>query len=293
MASSGVTPSLFHRLTLPLLALAVTLVAWQACPRGWQHDGRPMSLHNVDGELFFLQVPHLSRAGPDRLAVVRTGPGASFEPHTYQAEGLSGPLHIQAWAEHLRAPVVFNAGQFDARLHHLGWLKSRGQWLEPARKGAFQGVFVSAPHRGGPHALSLWNRIVDLADGELDAADAYDNVVQSMMLLDGNAQVRVRDSGLSACRTIVAEDATGRILVIVSEGAVTLHDLAAWLPHSGLHIVRAMNLDGGAESQMAITTSATSVALFGAYGQKRVFAMRPSVPEAPLPAVIAIVPRRP
>lgn len=280
-------------MVVTLVAFGCAVAAGVGCRRGWRHDSHPMQLPAVDAELFFVQEPSLARAGPDRLAIVRVGNGATFVAHTYQGEGLTGPMHIEEWAKKLGAPVVFNAGQFDQKMHHLGWLKGAGAWLEPGRKSSFKGLFVSGPMGGASPAGGQlpWSQIVDLAHDDAGVATLYDNVIQSMMLIDQSAQVRVRESELSACRTVLAQDDQGRMLVIVSEGAVTLHDFAEWLPHSGLHIVRAMNLDGGAESQMAIHTGATQVALFGKYGHERLLTIRPSVAEAPLPAVIAIVPR--
>jgi len=65
-----------------------------------------------------------------------------------------------------------------------------------------------------------------------------------MMLVDDHGRVRVRDTEKAACRTAIAQDRDGRMLVLVTEGAVTLADLARYLAKSDLHIARAMNLDG-------------------------------------------------
>ncbi|RZL00369.1 MAG: hypothetical protein EOO62_24025, partial [Hymenobacter sp.] len=73
-------------------------------------------------------------------------------------------------------------------------------------------LLVSAPRAGGQAG-----HIVDLGlpthDAAAAIAQAHDNVVQSMMLLDDTAQVRVRKSELAACRTVVAQDGHDRLLV--------------------------------------------------------------------------------
>ena len=271
-----------------LLATCAAALIW---PGGWRHHSQVVKLTKIEAELFFLDVPRLARVGPGRLAVVRVNGPVRFEPHVYWDEGLRAPIAIEAWAARLGAPVVFNAGQFDEKLRHLGWLKGRGKWLEPVRKARFEGLLVSGvgPLGRAQSPPLAATRIVDLQEEGPDAAQAYDNVVQSMMLLDEKAQTRVRNTQVSACRTVVAEDRSGRTLVIVSEGAVTLHDLAQWLPQSGLNVVRAMNLDGGAESQLAVVEDDQQILLYGRYGHERLLFARPQRAQTVLPAVIAVV----
>ncbi len=59
------------------------------------------------------------------------------------------------------------------------------------------------------------------------------------------------DAYIRAWRSVVAQDDKGRILLFVSAPAeLTLPDMTNWLSHSGLGIASALNLDGGASSQM-------------------------------------------
>ena len=252
---------------------------------GWGSLGAPTRLSSLGADVFFLNVPEIVRRGPPRLVVVRFEQPVELVPHHYSAENLSGPKVVEEWAQLLGAPVVFNAGQFDENFQYMGWLKARGTWLSEQRKPAWMGLLVSTPMQGGP-----WAQIVDLQNSDPNVAERYFNVVQSMMLVDEGARVRVRQSGLAACRTLVAEDQQGRILVIATEGATTLHDLASWLPTSGLGIVRAMNLDGGIESQLAINTPDLTLTFYGQYGtDSTVFEARQLV-RYPLPSVIAVRP---
>ncbi len=293
----------FRKTPLALgVALAVLGVAvwwlFVAAP-GWGEPTATTRLNSVGAEVFFLTVPQWTRRGPPRLVVIRLDEPASRVPYHFSASApmrdhaAPTPHTIDEWAQRLGAPIVFNSGQFDANFAYLGWLKSQGQWLNTQRQPTWMGFLVSAPHAGG-----AWARIVDLAtppERERDPrlwADAYDNVIQSMMLIDEQAQVRVRQSDLAACRTVVAQDRDGRMLIIATEGAVTLFDLAQWLPHSGLRVVRAMNLDGGIESQLAVRTQELNLTLYGQYGTgSHVFEAR-HMARYPIPAVIAVWPTK-
>jgi hypothetical protein len=265
-------------------------------PRGWQASTRACRLPSIDSDLFFLKVPHLVRRGPDRLVVLRLGLRSRLVPHRLEPgpDGFIQPRSIEAWAAHLGAPVVVNSGQFDANLQYLGLLKSRGAWLSAQRKPAFLGLLVSGPLALRAASAGPQSKILDLAappyrDQPMQAiVDGYQNVVQSMMLVDEAAQVRVRKSELAACRTVIAEDRSGHLLILATEGAVTLHELAGWLSQSELQVVRAMNLDGGRESQLAIRTPELSLTLYGQYGTGAPILQPAKMVHVPLPTVIAV-----
>jgi hypothetical protein len=274
-----------------VMLLATTAVIVRSLRRGggWGHTlGAATHLTSIDADVFFLNVPELVRRGPPRLVVVRLNAPMVLVPHHYAADELAGPVTIEDWARVLQAPIVFNAGQFDSKLHYLGWLKSRGNWLSQVRKSAWMGLLVSEPQG----AQGPTTRVVDLEQAPADVVARYANVMQSMMLVDESAHVRVRHTDLAACRTVVAEDTQGRVLVLATEGAATLYDLANWLPKSGLDIVRAMNLDGGIESQLAINTPELKLTLYGQYGtESTLFEAHAGMVRYPLPAVVAVQPK--
>lgn len=244
-----------------------------------------VSITSLDAEVFYLDVGTIAKRGPSRILVVRFDGAVDLVPHHYAHDGLPRPAPIEEWSERLGAPVVFNAGQFDEKLNHLGWLKGEGTWLFSDRKPQWKGLLVSGPVEGG-----AFTGVIDLEHASPNITDGYNHVIQSMMLLDETSQVRVRDTDKTACRTVVAQDEQGRILVLVSEGALTLGDLARWLSESNLRITRAMNLDGGIEAQMAISTPELKLALYGQYGTgSNVFESVGPV-RYPLPAVIAVKP---
>ena len=265
-------------------ALAVLGVLWH---ERREPDRRGIvPLPTLGAELLFLETDAVIRRGPKSIVAVRFAAPVEFRPYHFRHDRLPAPMTIEAWAAHLGAPLVFNAGQFDEGLEYLGWLKRDDRWLSERRKAPWKGLLVSGPVDG-----AFWGRIVDLDHAEATVVDRYRHVVQSMMLLDSDSRLRVRDTDWSACRTVVAEDTRGRILVIVTEGAVTLGDLARWLDKVELDIVRAMNLDGGLESQLAIDTPELKLALYGQYGTgTTVWNAGGGQIRYPIPAVIAVRP---
>ena len=247
------------------------------------HGTKLVAIPSLGAEVFYLDAGTIVKRGPPRMLVVRFDGPVDLVPHHFAKESMPRAAPIEEWSERLQAPIVFNAGQFDERLNHLGWLKADGTWLFADRKAQWKGLLVSGPVEGG-----AFSGIIDLEHASPNITDAYRHVVQSMMLIDEESQVRVRDTDKTACRTVVAQDDKGRLLILVSEGAITLGDLARWLGESELHIARAMNLDGGIEAQIAISTPELKLALYGQYGTgSNVFESVGPV-RFPLPAVIAV-----
>jgi hypothetical protein len=250
-----------------------------------QELGQRTSMASIGAELFYLDATPIVRRGSTRALVLRFERPTEFVPYHFRRDGLEAPKTIEEWAAHLKAPVVFNAGQFGENLEYLGWLKRDGEWLSPAKKPLWKGLLVSGPLDG-----AVWGRIVDLDHADpTEVVERYRHVIQSMMLLDAEHKIRVRDTDLTACRSVVAEDQRGRIMLIITEGATTLADLARWLPQTPLGVVRAMNLDGGIESQLAIATPELSLVVYGQHGTGgTAFSPGPGQIRYPLPAVVAI-----
>ena len=108
------------------------------------------------------------------------------------------------------------------------------------------------------------------------------------MLLDRNGKKRVRRSDWLANRTVVAMTREDRLLVLVTEGAWSLWDLADWIARSDLGVRHAMSLDGGFESQMAIRSKGLDYTTYGQFsvddrGDHSIPGLRVS-----LPAVVAL-----
>ncbi|MBN1962740.1 MAG: phosphodiester glycosidase family protein [Deltaproteobacteria bacterium] len=245
-----------------------------------------LPLSSIGAELLLLDGSKIVRRGPTKIVVLRFLQPVELRPFHFRHDGIDTTLNIEAWAEKLNAPVVFNAGQFDESLEYIGWLKRDGRYLSNRRKSTWKGLLVS-----GPIGDFFWGRIVDLhvVDGKI--IDHYKHAIQSMMLIDAKSKLRVRDTDLSACRTVIIEDKQGRISIVITEGAVTLGDLARWLIASPLGVVRAMNFDGGIESQMVIDTPELKLAIYGQYGTgATVWNPGSGRIRYPIPAVVAVHP---
>jgi hypothetical protein len=245
-----------------------------------------LALPSIGGELMYLDATDITRRGSSRVVVLRLSGPAELVPYHYEDEKLEGPQPIEEWAKRVQAPVLFNAGQFDENLDHLGWLKRDGRFISERKKDQWKALLLSGPVDGG-----IWARIADLEQADAGVEKRYRHAIQSMMLLDDRGKLRVRDTDKTACRTIVAEDRAGRILIIITEGAVSLADMARWLPEQDLDIVRAMNMDGGIESQLAVRTGELDLSFYGQYGTgTTVFEGGPGTIRFPIPAVIAVRP---
>jgi len=243
-------------------------------------------LTSIAADWLELDASVITRRGPPVLRVVRFDGPVEFVPYHYTRAGFAEPQPVGTWADELRAPVVVNAGQFDDKLMHLGWLKAEDIWLSEHLKPQWKALLVSGPHVGAP-----FSGIVDLEQNNPRVVDGYRHAVQSMMLVDDSARVRVRDTDLVANRTVIAQDADGRMLILISQGAVTLADLARFIPTTSLKIVRAMNLDGGIEAQLAIRTPEHNETFYGQYGTgTSVLESAGGEVRLPLPAVIAARP---
>ncbi len=164
------------------IVLAVTLTTWLMLRRpGWGPHLLPSRLRSVPAEVHIYDLGGLVRVGPKRLIVVRFLGPVDLRPVTYEHMGLKSAAPIGVWAERLAAPILFNAGQFDANRRYLGWLKGGGTWLSQSRKAGWQGLLVTTP-RGVPGAATPgpYGQIVDLNEMSPQearaVADTYDNV---------------------------------------------------------------------------------------------------------------------
>jgi hypothetical protein len=84
-----------------------------------------------------------------------------------------------------------------------------------------------------------------------------------------------RENNVSARRTVLAQDKTGRLLLIVApQGYFTLHQLSAYLTGSDLNLDIAVNLDGGGSTGILLASPREIIS-----------------PDRPLPFVLLVYPR--
>jgi uncharacterized protein YigE (DUF2233 family) len=180
---------------------------------------------------------------------------------------------IQDWRLALPgALVVINASYFDQSLNPIGLLAVDGNVMGRSVGRSDAGLFQV--QNGSPRVRFLFAE-------PYNNTERFDQAVQGFPVLMAQGQVAPAFdpdvAKVSARRSVIAQDAQGRILFIATPfSSVTLPDLAKWLGASGLQIDTALNLDGG-----------NSTCLYLATGGPSEFTLN----LAPVPVVIAVYPR--
>lgn len=260
---------------LAAAAVAVWALAQGAGPIRWRPLRPGLEFATFRGDPY-------CRGGSSAIGVLRVDPAKNrIRVHHYSQESRDGtPFSILEWQRKLNALAVFNAGQYYPDYRYMGLLVSRGQVISRRQHPDFKAALVADGGR-------MRARVIDLSREPLDPRRTeWDEVAQSFMLFDQGGEVRVRKSERVANRTLVAEDGHGRLLVITTEGAYTLHDMATLLRKSRLGLTHAMSMDGGLEAAMCVTVDNFRWASFGSWPK----GSDPDAPGAhvPLPAVIEI-----
>ena len=245
----------------------------------WRELAPGLEFGTVHGEPY-------CRRGSAAIAVLRMDPErVKLRVRHFTQNRERRPLDVVEWQRRTNAVAVFNAGQFYPDYRYMGLLASGGEWLSSRPHPGYQALLVAGP-QGEEERTSA--RVIDLA-GESNSPDSlpWNEVAQSYMLFDTAGTLRVRRSERIANRTVVGEDRDGRLLVMVSEGAYTLADIAHVLQHSRLHLTHAMSMDGGREAELVVTHGSFRYASFGAWAKED---EHPSSPAArvPLPAVVSV-----
>ena len=225
------------------------------------------------------QVPplYMVKVNPERFR---------FAVYHYRAEELKSPPTLPQWHQRTQALALLNAGLFFDDFSYMGLLYEDGKPVGGKRHGQWQGLFVAEPV--APDVKKA--RVLDLKhDAFDDEAPAYREAAQSLMLLDRAGKPRVRRSGKAAQQTVVGEDRAGHVLIIMSKGDVPLWELAVCLRDSFRDITHAMAMDGGASSDVLISSELAG-SQEGAAWQPLVDGKGQS--HIPLPTVIGVFPRR-
>jgi uncharacterized protein YigE (DUF2233 family) len=190
---------------------------------------------------------------------------------TFRVHYQSGaPLTIRQWAEALPSAVAFiNANFFDENDTVLGLLVADGQ------------VYGSAySDRGGTFLVQNGQPRVRSNLVEPYAGEPLEQAVQAfpMLMLDGLQSYTDTSPDRFTRRTVIAQDANGRIVLLVTPLiGLTLLDLSAFLPTTDMNLVNALNLDGGGSTLMYLNASGTPEYIVTSLD--------------PVPAVLAVYPR--
>lgn len=238
---------------IPTQAQQITTAAIQS---GWQQiaEGIDQRIYQTD----VIQPLLVVRIDPARYA---------FRAHYRPGEALA----VDGWRDALPGAVVLvNANFFDVDNTIRGVLVADGMEYGQSYVD-FGGQFQV--QNGIPRVRS---NIVE----PYRAGEALEQLIQAfpMLVLDGAQAFTNTSPDRVTRRTVIAQDSSGRILLIVTPTlGPTLLDLAAYLPTTDMQIINALNLDGGGSTMLYLNTAVTGEYLLRS--------------RDPVPAVLAVYPR--
>lgn len=235
-------------------------------------------------EFTLIPAEKIVRSGNPNIAVLRVDP-ALYSFKVFAAPQGEKGFTAEEWLLRKSALAVFNAGQYAADHSYLGLLVVDGQ-ARGHVASKLEALFLAEPSDAAlPKA-----RVVDLRYTAFDLRmNPYRQAAQSHMLLDRFGQIRVRRSPLVANRTTVAEDTSGRILIMVTEGGYTLWEMAGFLKDLPLELREVMSMDGAGESQMAVRINGFRFKQVGSpTGSPDILPW----PVTPLPVALGVFPRK-
>jgi uncharacterized protein YigE (DUF2233 family) len=230
---AGLSEARFHPDRVELLMRA-TYAAPPSPDTGWQSLEPGVELRELDvaGEF-----------GLERATLVRLDPAhvrfrVAYDPDV--------PVPLSAWAARAPCLLMINGGFFTPENEVIGVLVSGGQrW--GSSLGSYAGMFAVTPaDQVSVRSLTTW---------PFDPAESLAEAVQSFpVLVKPGGQMGFpadADDGMPARRTVVAQDRSGNVVVVVTpRGLLSLHELATFLAASDLTLNVALNLDGGASTGM-------------------------------------------
>jgi hypothetical protein len=273
------------------LALCLVIVWWTGLASVWADE--PLAWERLfDGAELALWTPGPSCRGEvPPVYIVRADPNlVRFSVHHYRHAQLADPPTIQGWHSLTSASVLFNAGLFRENYAYLGLLFKDGRSLGSKRHPQWFGLFVAEPEALGRKRAEILDLTVDAFD---ETSPAYREAAQSLMLLDRTGKVRVRRSGKRAYQTLVAEEATGHLLIMKSAEPVSLWSVGDCLRAAFPSVRQAMAMDGGSSSDMLIgQASSAGGEPGGSHKVREQLLGGGSGEHIPLPAVIGLFPRK-
>ncbi len=188
----------------------------------------------------------------ERLTIVRLDPAQVRFRVRYDP---TNPRPVSAWASNSQPLLVINGGYFTPENEATGLLISKGKrWGTPF--GDFAGMLaVTADEQVSVRWLREWP--YDPAEPLAEALQSFPVLVKPGGVMGFPADA---DEGTPARRTVVAQDRSGNILIIVApRGYLSLHELAVFLADSDLEVDVALNLDGGRSTGLWLQAGENSV----------------------------------
>ncbi len=201
------------------------------------------------------------------------------------------PKTIKEWQQTTGATIICNGGFYQENFEPAGRILVNGSSLGPFINHHMKGMFLAEPKKGFDSLPKA--TLIDLKDAKSEELiSAYDQGIQSFpVLLDPRGQVRVNPSNFQANRTVLAQDRSGNLYILITEKPLfTLYDLGHYLKGLPLNFQFVLNLDGGLRTQLMIQIKEFKYFFTGqeeGNGKSRFFFREP----VRLPSVIGIFPR--
>jgi uncharacterized protein YigE (DUF2233 family) len=154
------------------------------------------------------------------------------------------------WAGRHRLAAAINAGMYATDgATHVGYMECDGK-VRSKKVNAYRSVAAFSPRRAGEPPF----RLFDVQGREdLDGLRSrYACLVQNLRLVARPGESRWGPQPKKWSEAALGEDRQGRILFLFSPTPFSMHDLIEALLASGLGLVAAQHLEGGAPSQLYI-----------------------------------------
>ncbi len=165
------------------------------------------------------------------------------------------PLAIDQWMAQEQATAIINGGYFDQNNATTALVVSNGQAYGTSYNGF--GGMLSVDTQGNISLRSLNQQPYNQNNDQLQQATQ-----SSPMLIVNGKRTQFNANAASQRRSVVAQDAQGRLLFIASpSSAFSLDELADLLVSSDLSIKTALNLDGGASTGLYVNAGKQHVAI--------------------------------
>ena len=181
-------------------------------------------------------------AQPESLYILRLVPDYFRFGVAYDPQGLT----LDDWQAQTGALIVINGGYF--RLEGESYIPNGLSVIDGVTMGSSYGDFggMLAVSESGVELRWLAQQPYDPNESLLAALQSFPILVKPGGELGFAAE---HEDGISARRTVIAQDKSGQILLMVApQGNLTLHQLSDFLTDSDLNLDIAINLDGGPSS---------------------------------------------
>ena len=163
-------------------------------------------------------------------------------------------LRAPDWNKRLGAVAAINGGYFDSNSRAIGLRISQGKRTNPFYSRANWGVFVIRDDR----AAITHTRDYKGSPRTREAMQCGPRLVVAGKVTDLKPQW--------ARRSGVGIQANGKVILAVSDGALSFDDWAAmWADKNELNCRDALNLDGGPSTQMSVISAKHPVAVRGGW----------------------------